>query len=186
MLFPAGAQSHKVVPKLEEDLASRLPFSFSHLVNKNTEAVLPSLPYEIGSTSNCAVSHHRSLSQDQRWLRWRVPTKPLDQKMLSYRSRTGLSFWSGQNNMQRKASSFFHLDLSCTRDSNAWTGKVLIGICLFHSFFTTSNIIVAQIAETTKCCTTFLEIQRAISIRSHKIRWTRKKLNNIAVSNKDP
>ena len=94
LLFPAGAQSHKVVPKLEEDLASRLPFSFSHLVNKNTEAVLPSLPYEIGSTSNCAVSHHRSLSQDQRWLRWRVPTKPLDQKMLSYRSQTDLSFWS--------------------------------------------------------------------------------------------
>ena len=95
LLFPAGAQSHKVVPKLEEDLASRLPFSFSHLVNKNTEAALPSLPYEIGSTLNCALSHHRSLSQDQRWLRWRVPTKPLDQKMLSYRSRTGLSFWSG-------------------------------------------------------------------------------------------
>ena len=94
LLFPAGAQSHKVVPKLEEDLASRLPFSFSHLVNKNTEAVLPSLPYEIGSTSNCALSHHRSLSQDQRWLRWRVPTKPLDQKMLSYRSQTDLSFWS--------------------------------------------------------------------------------------------
>ena len=107
LLFPAGAQSHKVVPKLEEDLASRLPFSFSHLVNKNTEAALPSLPYEIGSTSNCAVSQHRSLSQDQRWLRWRVPTKPLDQEMLSYRSRTGLSFWSGQNNMQLKTSSFF-------------------------------------------------------------------------------
>ena len=121
LLFPAGAQSHKVVPKLEEDLASRLPFSFSHLANKNTEAVQPSLPYEIGSTSNCAVSHHQSLSQDQRWLRWRVPTKPLDQEMLSYRSRTDLSFLVWTKEHAKKSEQFFsHLDQSFTRDSNAF------------------------------------------------------------------